>query len=345
MIEIRNLTVHLGEFHLKNIELAIEDRGFFVLMGPTGAGKTVLLEAVAGLTPVRGGSIAIDGRDITWLPPEKRGVGIMYQDYALFPHLTVANNITYGLRYRRHDREAAKKRFRRLVDDLGIAHLLERHPGTLSGGELQRTALARALIVEPRIVLLDEPLSALDQNFREEIRQLLKQLHRDSDITFLMVTHDFSEALTLATQAAVMNSGKIVQTGTVRDIFQRPGNSFVADFVGMKNIFPATFSDGIAQVGPLSIEAPTRSSCPGSWIAIRPEDIVVSPKPLESSMRNSFPGTIRGIVDLGFLYELNVAVLDTMFRSHVTKGSAVDLGLDIGTEVQVSFKASAVHTF
>ena len=231
------------------------------------------------------------------------------------------------------------------MDDLGIAHLLERHPGTLSGGELQRTALARALIVEPRIVLLDEPLSALDQNFREEIRQLLKQLHRDSDITFLMVTHDFSEALTLATQAAVMNSGKIVQTGTVRDIFQRPGNSFVADFVGMKNIFPATFSEGIAQVGALTIEAPARNNNRGSWIAIRPEDIVISLKPLESSMRNSFPGIIQGIVDLGFLYELNVAVLDTMFRSHVTKGSAVDLGLDIGTEVQVSFKASAVHTF
>jgi len=345
MIEIRGLKVHLGEFRLKDIDLSIDDGSFFVLMGPTGAGKTVLLEAIAGLVPVLGGSIAIGGRDMTRLPPEKRGVGIMYQDYALFPHLTVAHNITFGLRYKRHDRRSAEKRLGQLVDDLDIGNLLLRHPETLSGGELQRVALARALMVEPRVILLDEPLSALDQIFREEIRSLLKQIHRSSRITFFMVTHDFSEALTLATKAAIMNNGAIVQTGTIRDIFQRPSSSFVADFVGMKNIFPAAFNGTTARVGTLSVEVPHAHHNSSGNIAVRPEDIVISLKPLESSMRNSFEGVIRSIIDQGFLSEILVSVQDVVFTSLVTKGSAVDLGLDIGTDVRISFKTSAVHIF
>lgn len=345
MIEIRGLKVHLGEFRLNDIELTIDEAGFFVLMGPTGAGKTVLLEAVAGLVPVLGGSIAIGGRDITRLSPEKRGVGIMYQDYALFPHLSIAQNITFGLRYHRHDRVAARKRFERLVDDLGISHLLHRHPETLSGGELQRVALARALMVEPRVILLDEPLSALDPGFREDIRLLLKQIHRTSRITFFMVTHDFSEAISLATKAAVMNNGAIVQTGTIQDIFQRPSSSFVADFVGMKNIFPALFNGTTASVGTFSVRVPHRHDNSSGYIAIRPEDIVISLKPLESSMRNTFQGLVRSIIDQGFLYEVHVSVHDLVFKSLVTKGSAVDLGLDIGTGVQISFKTSAVHMF
>ncbi len=345
MIEIRDLRVHLGEFRLKDIDLTIDEAGFFVLMGPTGAGKTVLLEAIAGLVPVLGGSIVVSGRDITRFSPEKRGIGIMYQDYALFPHLSIAHNITFGMRYHQHDRASSLKRFEKLVDDLGISHLLHRQPETLSGGELQRVALARALMVEPRVILLDEPLSALDPGFREDIRLLLKQLHKSSRITFFMVTHDFSEAISLATKAAVMNDGTIVQVGTIQDIFQRPSSSFVADFVGMKNIFSALFNRDTASVGTLSIGVPHRHGNSSGYIAIRPEDIVISLKPLESSMRNSFTGVIRGIIDQGFLYEVHVAVQGQVFKSLVTKGSAVDLGLDIGTGVQVSFKTSAVHMF
>ena len=345
MIEVKGLRVSLGEFRLKDVDLSIDEGDFFVLMGPTGAGKTVFMEAIAGLVPVLGGSIAIGGTDMTRLPPERRGVGIMYQDYALFPHLTVARNITYGLRYRRHDRESSGKRFRKLVDDLGIGHLLHRRPETLSGGELQRAALARALMVEPRVILLDEPLSALDPGFREDIRLLLKHIHKGSGITFLMVTHDFSEALTLATKAAVMNEGAIMQTGSVQDIFQRPSSSFVADFVGMKNVFPALLNGSRATVGGLPVDLPCPSPDANGYIALRPEDIVISMRPLESSIRNSFAGIVSSIIDQGFLYEVHIRVQETVFKSLVTKGSAVDLGLDVGTRVQISFKASAVHMF
>lgn len=345
MIQIKGLRVTLGEFQLKDIDLSIDKGDFFVLMGPTGAGKTVFLEAIAGLVPVLEGSIAICGRDMTRLPPEQRGVGIMYQDYALFPHLTIARNITFGLRYHRHDPESAGKRFQQIVDDLDIGHLLHRRPETLSGGELQRAALARALMVEPRIILLDEPLSALDPGFREEIRLLLKHIHRGSGITFFMVTHDFSEALTLATKAAIMNHGAIVQTGSVKDIFQRPSSSFVADFVGMKNIFPAVFNGSTANVGALSIDLPRLKPDASGYIALRPEDIVISMKPLESSIRNSFAGIVSSIIDQGFLYEVHIRVQNTVFKSLITKGSAVDLGLDIGTGIQISFKSSAVHIF
>ncbi|MBN1833489.1 MAG: TOBE domain-containing protein, partial [Deltaproteobacteria bacterium] len=166
-----------------------------------------------------------------------------------------------------------------------------------------------------------------------------------SGVTFFMVTHDFSEALTLATQAAVMNGGSLVQAGTIQDIFQRPSSSFVADFVGMKNIFPADFKGTSAMVGGLSVEVlkPHRNAV--GHISIRPEDIVISLKPLESSMRNSFAGVITGIVDQGFLYEIHISVRDLTFRSYITKGSALNLNLDLGTGVQISFKTSAVHVF
>jgi len=345
MINIKGLRVHLGEFRLRDIDLSIDEGDFFVLMGPTGAGKTVLLEAIAGLVPILGGDVYIGGRNVTRTPPEQRGIGIMYQDYALFPHLTIIRNINYGLRYHRLDKETSKKRFRRLVDDLGIGHLLKRYPGTLSGGELQRVALARALMVEPRVILLDEPLSALDQNFREEIRLLLKEIHKNSHITFFMVTHDFSEALTLATKAAIMNDGTIAQTGTIRDIFQKPVTSFVASFVGMKNVFSAEFDGTTAGVDNLSIEVPHPHHNSTGYIAVRPEDIVISFESLKSSIRNAFPGIISGIIDQGFLYEIHIRVQDVVFKSLITKGAAIDLGLDIGTGVYISFKASAVHIF
>ncbi len=345
MITVEDLNISLPGFNLIDINMSIREKEFFILMGPTGAGKTVLLEAIAGLAPIKSGKILIGEKDITRLPPEKRGVSIVYQDYALFPHLTVLENISYGLHFHRIDKTKAEKGLNRLFEILNLSHLKERLPINLSGGEKQRVALARALIVEPRVLLLDEPLSALDPGFREEVRNAIKALHQSSITTFLMVTHDFAEVLSLAGRAAVMNKGLIEQIGDVTEIFEKPGSPFVANFVGMKNLFKASFSGTHAIVSGLRIEIGRTVDSSSQYLAIRPEEIVISREKFSSSMRNNYSGIVKRIENQGFYYEIEVRVKDVSFKGLITKGALIDLGMEEGSPVYVSFKASAVHVF
>ncbi|MEA3470651.1 MAG: ABC transporter ATP-binding protein [Thermodesulfobacteriota bacterium] len=345
MIRIENVNINLGEFKLRDINLRIEKNEFFILMGPTGAGKTVLLEAMAGLIGVQNGRMTVGGKDVTKLPPEKRGISIVYQDYALFPHLTVLENITYGLHFHKLPKKESRKRQDRLVEEMDISHLLKRLPTNLSGGENQRVALARALMVNPKVLLLDEPLSALDPGFREDIRIGLKRLHKSTDVTFLMVTHDFAEALSLADRAAVMNEGKIEQVGYMKDIFQRPNSTFVADFVGMKNLFMAQFRETKAIVNGLTIELGKTPENGHGYLAIRPEDIVLSKEKLTSSMRNSFSGRVTAILDQGLYYEVDIIVEKVLFKSLITKSSLFEMEINEGSEICLSFKSTAIHNF
>ena len=343
MIRTENLQVAYDNFELRDINIEIKRNEFFVLMGPTGAGKTVLLESIAGLTPVRSGAVILNGKDITALPPEKRGVGIVYQDYALFPHMSVRDNITYAVRYHRIDKHLAGKRLDKLCSDLNIGHLLNRYPETLSGGEQQRSALARAMMFEPSVLMLDEPLSALDPAFRLGIQQLLKTLHQSTDITFLMVTHDFSEALSLADRAAVMKDGRIEQTGDVRELFRKPATEFVADFVGMKNIMRVDFDGRSASAGDLKITLPEPSGKERGSIAVRPEDIALYTAKPENGTENCFGGTIETLTDRGFFFELTVRAKDVVFTALITKGALSEMNLAPGSRVFFSFRAEAVH--
>ena len=345
MIKIENLHIQLGGFDLHDINLHIEENDFFMLMGPSGAGKTILLEAIAGLVPVKSGRIKVAGQDITQLPPEKRGISIVYQDYALFPHLTVANNIRYGLRFQKIEKSEGVQRLDQLLKLLNLQHLANRSPETLSGGEQQRVAMARALIVNPRVLLLDEPLSALDPRLREEFRLVLKRLQQQSTATILMVTHDFAEALALGHRGAIVNAGQIEQSGSMEELFQRPQSTMVADFVGMKNLFAVTILEETARIKNLQIQLGHSHDHGEGFIAIRPEDIVLSTEQLQSSMRNSFQGRISQIISQGFYYEVHVTVDGINFCALVTKGALLEMELQEGKEIYLFFKSTAIHTF
>jgi molybdate transport system ATP-binding protein/molybdate/tungstate transport system ATP-binding protein len=373
-LELRDVWVDLREFHLREIDLDVAAGEYFVVLGPTGAGKTVLLETVAGHFPAQRGHILIDGEDITEIAPEHRDVGFVYQDYALFPHLSVAENIAFGLRLDRGASERLCKarhllsrmrcstqrgdapgnaRVQRRVEEISrllyIDHLHHRNPATLSGGEQQRVALARALVVEPRLLLLDEPLSALDPQTREGLQRELSRVHRELGTTTLHVTHDFEEAVALGDRIAVVQEGRIVQVGKPEDIFRRPVSEFVASFVGVRNIFAGTVTDaeedGYRRFRQNHLEFVVVTELVGPMHAsVRPEDIILSREPLPSSVRNAFEGRVVEIVDRGTLIYVTVSVPPD-FTCAITRRSLDEMGIRPGMTVYIAFKASAIHVF
>ncbi|MCD6472444.1 ABC transporter ATP-binding protein [Candidatus Aerophobetes bacterium] len=345
MITIKDLYVQLPDFSLEGITLSLNKGDFFALIGPTGAGKTILLETIAGLLPAGKGQIWINRNEITCLPPEKREIGIVYQDYALFPHLTVKRNIEYGLHFHKKRRKDVEKYFNWLIERLNLVHLLNRYPDTLSGGEKQRVALARAMIIEPSLLLLDEPLSALDQNFREEIQEMLKSINKETKIPFLMVTHNMAEVLSLAKRVGVINKGRLEQIGEIKEIFHTPKTPFVAKFIGMKNIFFVSFKKNKALINGLSIQLPREVQELEGFLAIRPEDIIISRRMIKSSARNNFQGFVKEIINQGFLFEINIKVGKTEFKALITPTSLVELELKRGTSVFIAFKSTAIHIF
>jgi molybdate/tungstate transport system ATP-binding protein len=342
MIAIDHLTVRLPGFTVSDVNLTVETGEFFSLLGPTGAGKTLILESIAGLVKPDCGRIRIGPRNVTRLPPEKRGVGIVYQDHALFPHLSVKQNIGYGLRYQTGTGAPKNLSLDGLVHRLGLSHLLDRSTRNLSGGEKQRVALARALAIDPEVLLLDEPLSSLDPNFREEIRQLLKDLHQETGITVLMVTHDFSEAHFLAQRVAVIQNGKIEQVGNVRDVFMKPATPFVAKFVGMKNLFRAEFNDKCATVAPLTFQIPH----PGNGrlhVAIRPEHIELFPAVPERRHANLMQASVAQISNQGFYCDIILDASGVRFHAILTTSRMHAIGVVPGQQVTMGIPPDRIH--
>jgi len=356
-VRIQDLWVELEGFRLRQINLDVAAGEYFVILGPTGTGKTVLLETIAGLHRPRKGRILMDGEDVTDLPPERRGIGFVYQDHMLFLHLDVAGNIGFGLRMRGVARRTIEERVTAIARLLGIEHLLHRMPGTLSGGEAQRVALARALVIEPRLLLLDEPLSELDPETRKSLQRELRRIHRQLSTTAIHVTHDFEEAVALGHRIAVFKEervaggwreGRIVQVGTPEEVFRRPNSEFVARFVGGRNLFRGRVVDEaegtfVQLAGGPRIAVVTELEGEVSLL-IRPEDIVLSPTPLRSSARNCFRGRVVEVVDSGTVLHVTVEV-PPRFTALITRRSWEELALRQGKEVYVTFKASAVHLF
>jgi molybdate transport system ATP-binding protein len=341
ILEIENLSVDLGEFKLNDVSLKVNERDYVTIIGPTGSGKSILLETIAGFYKPLKGRIVLEGRDITLLPPEKRCVSIVYQDFALFPHMNVFKNIAYGLRKRERSDSVIREEVGRIAEILGIAHLLHRKPTTLSGGEQQRVAIARALVVKPKILLMDEPFSALDVKMRENLRKLVRKAVREYDTTVLHVTHDFEDVFSLANRVVVMKNGRIMQMGKPEDVFSKPSNDFVADFVGT-NILEGVVigkENGftLIKVGEHVLYSADHAEV-GEVVrvSIRPESVMLSN---ECSAKNTFLCLIEGIKRGTNLVWLTLRSGDLRFKV-VTTPSFVDaMGIDVGKSVFASFKA------
>ena len=347
MLRIAGLAKRLGDFALDGVDLTVADGEYFVVLGPTGAGKTILLETLAGIYSPDAGTIDLDGRDITRTDPKDRGIGMVYQDYMLFPHLTVGENIGFGLKQMKAESARIRESVQETAALLGIGHLLERTTGTLSGGEQQRAAIARALVLRPRVLLLDEPLSALDTVTRERLRRELKAIHRTTGTTVIHITHHFEDIFALADRVAVMQDGRIVQTGTPDEVFRRPATEFVAAFTGMENVYcgASSLRNGEATIDLGEIIVRTVTAIEGDvCVGIRPEEVILSRQPFESSAANTFSGTVAEIRQNGMFSRV---VVDTglPFVAVLTRQSVARLGLVEGEPANVTFKASAVHVF
>lgn len=346
-IRVESLSRKWENFSIHDVSLRVADGEYFIVLGPTGAGKTLLLELIAGFHKLDSGKIWINNVDVTGFPPEKRGIGFVPQEYMLFPHMTVAENVEFGLKMHNVPQAERQKMVKETLEFMGLSHMHGRHPMTLSGGEQQKTALARALVIKPKILLLDEPLSALDISTQKKMQNELKRIHEELKITTVHVTHNQVEAFILADRLAIMNDGTTIQTGSPEQVFHKPKDDFVARFVGFENLFNGKILEtqgGVAKIdiGGVMVEAVTER-VGGCMIGVRPDDIIVSKQPFKSSMRNTLKGKFVDFVDMGSLVSLIVNVNGASFVALITKRSFLEMKLKKGSEVYLLFKASAVH--
>ena len=294
-IQVKNIEKHFGAFHaLNNISLDFPDGQLVALLGPSGCGKTTLLRIIAGLESADGGQVILEGEDATNVHVREREVGFVFQHYALFRHMSVFDNIAFGLRVRpratRPSEAEIKKRVTRLLDLVQLGFLADRYPAQLSGGQRQRIALARALAVEPRVLLLDEPFGALDAKVRKELRRWLRTLHDELHITSIFVTHDQEEALEVADQIIVMNKGNVEQIGSPREVYEKPATPFVFDFLGQANRFEGQNNAGTIQIGEDRIQLDSLRNAPsGDVIAFaRPDELRIHAQPQDNAIQATF---------------------------------------------------------
>jgi molybdate/tungstate transport system ATP-binding protein len=344
-VAVENLSNSWPSFSLKNINLAVSEGSYFVLLGPTGSGKTLLLEAIAGAYSPAEGRIIVAGEDVSHLPPEKRRISYAPQNYLLFENMTVRRNIEYGLYAKGIEEQERQKRSKHLLEMLGISHLVNRFPKNLSGGERQRVSLARALAVEPRAVLLDEPLSAVDAETKNTIIDYLRRVHTETGVTVIHVTHDRLEAAALADRIGVIRDGEIREVGSPLEFSQKaylkPDSVFQSDNLISGSVIGREAGLALVDVGAGKIIEAITDRTGRVMLHVRPENIVISKHGVESSARNRFEGTVAEVADLGARVLLRISG-EIPITAIITRRSFFEMGLNIGSQVYAFFKATSV---
>ncbi|MFM9276726.1 ABC transporter ATP-binding protein [Paenibacillus jiagnxiensis] len=351
-IHIDDVSRRFGDFTaLEQVQLTIEEGEFFSLLGPSGCGKTTLLNMIAGFLDPTTGRILIGDQDVTGLPPYRRGLGIVFQDYALFPHLTVFENVAYGLQIRKQSKQQIKRRVEETLALVQLSSMADRRPHQLSGGQRQRVAIARALAIEPAVLLLDEPLSNLDAKLRKDMQTELRSIQRRAGVTTVMVTHDQEEALSLSDRIGILGQGRLQQVGSPLEVYRQPANRFVADFIGQVNLFRTSAEpDAVGGTGrqrymtedyetsagvPLVLETASSAAGGTGTFMLRPERVRITMTAGAEGQPNRTPGTIRTIsyagdhvrlqVSLPGKGELIVLAPDPVFPVLPSQGDACEL--------------------
>ncbi len=341
-VEFRNIDIAYGKFvAVRDFSLAIRRGSFVTLLGPSGCGKTTILRSIAGLVDISRGQISIGGRRVDDIPIYKRNIGLVFQSYALFPHKNVFDNVAFGLKYRNVPKADIGRKVHQALEMVRLPGSEKKLPAQLSGGQQQRIALARAIVFEPEVLLLDEPLSALDANMREEMRVEIKKIQKETGITAIFVTHDQEEALSMSDQIVVMNAGAVEQIGTPEDVYETPATAFVADFLGKANMLAGTVTasdSGTATISLAAGHAVTVASpgtlAPGAavTVVVRPQKLSVGP----AATANRLTGRVVSTSYLGgsVIYEIDIGGkaairADTQIKGKVAReGEAIDVGFD-----------------
>jgi ABC-type Fe3+/spermidine/putrescine transport system ATPase subunit len=345
MLKLIDINRRLGEFALTDINLEVSEGEYYVLLGRSGAGKTQLLELIAGLEKPDSGTIILDNVDITMQRIQQRKVGIVFQDYAVFPHMTVFGNIAYALRARKEDKNSIEEKVENAATAMNIKHILGRSTEKLSGGELQRVALARTLINSPRLLLLDEPLSSLDTSLKDDLKRLLRNLNKAGQ-TIIHVTHDYGDAISLAKKVGVIHNGKIIQEGPVNEVFKNPSNRFVARYAGIRNFFRVviTRENGLLTgVTKHNVRFKLNGENPGSdgLLLIRSDSIILAKETPAESELNSIRGEIIEIIPSEFGMEITIDAGD-LFYVNILNSDINKLELAEGKEIWMSFSSKEI---
>lgn len=342
-IQIDNVTKAYGKnIVIQGLSTEIQPGEFFTLLGPSGCGKTTLLRMIIGFNSIEGGEIRVDGKVINQIPTNRRNMGMVFQNYAVFPHMSVRDNVTYGLKTRHVPKAERYKRADEILKLVKIDDYADRMPTQLSGGQQQRVALARAIVIQPEVLLMDEPLSNLDAKLRVEMRNVIKRIQRQVGITTVYVTHDQEEALAISDRIAVMHGGVIQQIGTPKHIYQRPANEFVSSFIGLSNFVDAENENGTLDFGcgyrvPMSTLRPDagRKVC----VAVRPEEFLI-----RSAEEPGIPATVRSSVFLGMTQHYFLTLGDEKEIEVVVPSDRSDLIPD-GEKVSLQIVADKVNVF